>query len=549
MTRKETCPRCSAVRKNKTAKCCTVFDNGNKYCHHCGYDSSREGKPEVEYSRPSQNLPQVTSGEFREILATRGITTDVARRNKISWNGREVLFPYMQGQEIVNIKYLKCREDGDDRRFRQESGAKKIFYGLNDIIGEKDIFIVEGEWDKLACEVAGYENVASVPDGAPSPETKTYTTKFKFIDDCEHLFAAAERVIIAVDNDIAGKKLEDELVRRFDPQRCWLVKWPLDCKDANDVLVKYGMVKLMECLENPRQIPIDGVFTSGDYFDALDSLYEDGLQGGVSTGWPEVDRYYTVRPGEMTIITGIPSHGKSTWLTALTVNLTHEFGWKWSIFSPENQPLQRYMGIIAGMHVGKPFGKGYTERINKQELQESKKWLDEHYYFTQPNDNELTVDSLLKKAKETIDRYGVNAIILDPWNEIDSTRPSGQSETEHINLSLGKVRRFGRLHQVHMFIVAHPQKLQKDKDEKYPVPTAYEISGSAHWYNKGDAIIAVWRNPKDEAKEVIVYVQKVRFREVGRVGEIKMKHDVVTGRYSDVKGDSMARYAGEGHYE
>jgi twinkle protein len=535
MTKKEICPKCSVTRKNKTARCCTVFDNGNKFCHHCGWDSSKEGKPKVSYKKPSQVLPSGTSGEFREMLSKRGITEEVAKRNKISWNGKEVLFPYMQGEEIVNIKYR-----GKDKSFRQEAGAMKIFYGLNDIIGEKDIFIVEGEWDKLACEVAGYENVASVPDGAPSPETKTYTTKFKFIDDCEHLFAAAERVIIAVDNDLPGQKLEAELIRRFGKERCWLVKWPFDCKDANEVLMKHGMVKLMECLENPRQIPLDGVFTSGDYFGAIDSLYDNGLQGGKSTGWDEIDKYYTVRPGEMTIITGIPSHGKSTWLTALLVNLTHEFGWRHSLFSPENQPLQRYMGIIAGMHVGKPFGKGHTDRMTRPELEQAKKWLDEHFYFTQPNDNELCIDSLLDKAKETIKRYGVNTITLDPWNEIDSKRPSGISETEHINQSLAKVRRFGRLYQVHIFLVAHPQKLQKDKDEKYPVPTAYEISGSAHWYNKGDAIIAVWRDPKDETKEVVIYVQKVRFREVGKVGEIKMKHDVVTGRYSDI-GDFQSR--------
>ncbi len=306
--------------------------------------------------------------------------------------------------------------------------------------------------------------------------------------------------------------------------------------------MKHGMVKLMECLENPRQMPIEGVFTSGDYFDAIDSMYEEGLQGGNSTGWLEIDKYYTVRPGEMTIITGVPSHGKSTWLTALMVNLSHEFGWKHSVFSPENQPLQRYMGIIAAMHIGKPFGKGYTERMNRAELEEAKKWLDEHFYFTQPNDDDLRLDGLLDKARETIKRYGVNTIILDPWNEIDSTRKAGVSETDHINQSLGKVRRFGRLYQVHMFIVAHPQKLQKDQNEKYPVPTAYEISGSAHWYNKGDGIIAVWRDPKDETKKVEVHIQKVRFREVGKVGKVSMNHDVVTGRYSDL-GDFAQREA------
>lgn len=525
---RDTCPKCSQSRsRGQNIKCLTVFENGNSFCHHCGYDSSKEGQTVVEYKKPSQVLPQVTSGEFREILTKRGITEDVAKRNKISWNGKEIMFPYIHKGEIVNIKYR-----GKDKTFRQEAGAMKIFYGLDDIIGEKDIYIVEGEWDKLACEVAGYENVSSVPDGAPTPETKTYTTKFKFIDHCEHLLDAAERVIIAVDNDLPGKTLEAELVRRLDPERCWLVRWPEGCKDANDVLVKHGMVALMTCLENPKQIPIEGVFTVEDFFDDIDALYENGLRGGVSTGWAGMDNYYTIRPGELSIITGIPSHGKSTWLTALMINLTHQFGWKFSIFTPENMPLQRYMGIIASNHVGKPFSRGEHERISKEELQEAKAWMDDHYYFIQPEDNALGIENLIDKAKETVKRYGINALILDPWNEIDHKRPPGMTETEHINASLSKVRRFGRIYQVHTFIVAHPQKMMKNPSGNYPVPTAYDISGSAHWYNKGDAILSIWRDVNDEKKQVEIHVQKIRFREVGRVGKINLNFQIMTGRYS-----------------
>ena len=34
-----------------------------------------------------------------------------------------------------------------------------------------------------------------------------------------------------------------------------------------------------------------------------------------------LDEYYTVRPGEFTVLTGIPNSGKSNWLDALNVNL------------------------------------------------------------------------------------------------------------------------------------------------------------------------------------------------------------------------------------
>ncbi len=526
-----TCDRCSHLRsgKNKSIKCMIVFEEtGHKYCHHCGYDSAKEdkGQPERTYTKPSQKLPQVTSGEFTSMYRDRGITDAVIVRNRISWTGKEMMFPYFLRDEIVNVKYRS-----PDKSFRQEANAMKIFYGMNDIIGESDVYIVEGEFDKLACEVAGFENVVSVPDGAPSVEAQTYNTKFEFIDNWEHLFEGAERIIIAVDADAPGKKLEGELIRRFGPERCWLIHWPEGCKDANEVLMEHGMLGLMESLETPDQIPIDGVFTSEDYYEELLSLYDNGLQGGESTGWADVDELYTVRPGEMCIVTGIPSHGKSSWLTALTINLAKSLDWKFGVFTPENQPMQRYIASIAANYIEKPFKEGAHERMSREEVKEAAIWTGKHFYFMQPDDNSFQVGSLLKMAKNIVKRYGINGLVLDPWNEIDHTRRSGVTETEYISTKLTEIRRFARLYQCHVWIVAHPKMMMRDAKGDYPVPTAYDISGSAHWYNKADDIVVVHRDTAVEKKNVSIYIQKVRFREVGRIGEAHLSFEVMTGRY------------------
>lgn len=50
----------------------------------------------------------------------------------------------------------------------QIKGGEKILFGYDDVRDQKDIIIVEGEMDKLALNVAGFWNVVSVPDGAPS---------------------------------------------------------------------------------------------------------------------------------------------------------------------------------------------------------------------------------------------------------------------------------------------------------------------------------------------------------------------------------------------
>jgi hypothetical protein len=44
----------------------------------------------------------------------------------------------------------------------------QIFYGWDDIEGQEQIIVVEGEIDKLSLEEAGFQNATSVPNGAPA---------------------------------------------------------------------------------------------------------------------------------------------------------------------------------------------------------------------------------------------------------------------------------------------------------------------------------------------------------------------------------------------
>ena len=86
---------------------------------------------------------------------------------------------------------------------------------------------------------------------------------------------------------------------------------------------------------------------------------------------------------------------------------------------------------------------------------------------------------------------------------------------------------------MHVVIVAHPTKLRKDKNGSYPVPTPYDISGSAHWRNKADNAISVYRPNMTDYKDPSfeIHVQKIRFIEVGRVGKADLRYDYITGRY------------------
>ncbi len=117
----------------------------------------------------------------------------------------------------------------------------KIFYGYDDISEEQTI-VCEGELDKLSFDMCGDDLRASisVPFGAPSLKSTSFKDLDESLEHSHEKLSGVHRIVLAVDNDPAGKKLEEELARRLGKERCWRVIWPDGCKDANEVLVTYG---------------------------------------------------------------------------------------------------------------------------------------------------------------------------------------------------------------------------------------------------------------------------------------------------------------------
>jgi hypothetical protein len=99
--------------------------------------------------------------------------------------------------------------------------------------------------------------------------------------------------------------------------------------------------------------------------------------------------------------------------------------------------------------------------------------------------------------------------IAEAWVEAIIAQPE---HSGFISQLLGKLKRFSQNHGVHIWIIAHPVRLPRENG-KLPVPTLYDISGSAA--NKADVGLAMHRN-SPETKLVGIYVHKVRFKWVGK---------------------------------
>jgi twinkle protein len=512
-------------------------DTGCALCHHCGetfivkqHASSYGTPPPPVYTRPVYREHDGLADAAVAFFTGRGITRQVWERNRIGYEGGAITFPYYRDGEVINVKHR-----GRGKKFWLEQGAELLLYGTDDIAPGQPLVWVEGEMDKLAVECAGIVACVSPPNGAPPPNAKNYARHFAYLETQQAALDAVSRHIIAVDADAPGRTLQDELVRRLGPERCWLVTWPQGCKDANEVLEQYGADAVAGCIANARAVPVEGVFEVNDLRAAVLDLYERGLPEGVNAGSDLLARHYRPTPGQWTIVTGIPSHGKSTFIDWLIHGIARRNGWQFAVCSPENQPLQLHIARLATLETGKPFGTGPHRRMERAELGAALDALQEQFAFILPADD-FSIDNILAKAQATVYRRGIRGLVIDPWNEIEHTRPAGQREDEHISEVLTKIRRFARKYDVHVWLIAHPRTLQKvigEGDATYPVPTLYDISGGSQFRNKADMGLSIWRNTSEQGAPTQVHIQKVRFEHCGQIGMVELYYDPVTRRFND----------------
>ena len=172
------------------------------------------------------------------------------------------------------------------------------------------------------------------------------------------------------------------------------------------------------------------------------------------------------------------------------------------------------------------------DRMDRTELARAKEFINEHYFWIRPDtDNDtFTIDDILKSAKSLIMRYGINALIIDPYNKISHKIDGATSETNYVNEFLTKLTIFKQKYDIHIFLVAHPRKMMKGQDGSYDIPTLYDIAGSANFYNQVDNGITVYRNMAN--RTTTAYIQKVKFRHIGSLGSADFRYNLQNGRYT-----------------
>lgn len=518
-----TCPQCSHSRKKKKDKCLSVnLDKKVWHCHHCGWDGAIKEEVKKEYFKPI--FTNRTNLGERELawFDKRGISSATLNYFKITcqveWmpqknaNVNTIGFNYFRDEELINTKFRDA-----EKNFKLVKDAELIFFNLNALKNQSEVYICEGEIDCLTLHQSGLINVISVPNGA-----QLGNNNLIYLENCLKEVEHITKFHLCTDNDQAGRKLRHDLAERFGFENCDYIVFG-DCKDANECLQKYGAEKVMEYALRPIQFPLEGSFTISDLSDEIDDFYVNGLPKGAKTGIPDIDELLSFHEGYISVLTGIPSHGKTTLLDFLLVRLLVNEGWAGAFYSPENKPTKLHFSKIAQLLTGKSWD-GYN-RLTKAELEMVKEFLDEIFWFIKP-EKDYTIDSILSSVLQLKRRKGIKFFVIDAWNKLEHLEDS----TTYIGRVLDKIAVFCETNHVHCFLVAHPTKMKKQQDGlTYEIPTLYDISGSANFYNKADTGLSIYRD--FEKNKTYLIVQKIKFEHWGKTGKIELNYDPISRRY------------------
>lgn len=445
---------------------------------HLGIRDEMPPRARPTYKRPDKPQCQTPKSKVREWLLSRGLTEQTVADFRIGeqLRGDKVyaVFPYLRDGELVNAKY---RNPADKRDMRQEGGAEPCLFGWHLIDPKaRTVAITEGEIDAMTLHQAG----------VPALSVNAGAGNHQWIEsDWDRLERFGE-VYVCFDDDEAGRKGAEEVVRRLGAERCRVVKF--GAKDANDWLLSGACGEdFHEAIRTARPIDPEELVSIADFFEEAKALFYPDPAAPRNPRLLVGDRYeegFEFRRGELSVWTGINGHGKSLMLNQILLGLMHQ-GEGACVFSGEMPPAalaRRLIRQAAG-----------CERPTIAYIDAIAEWVRERMWLFNVQGS-AAIDRLLEVFAYASRRYGIGHFVIDSLMMTDVPEDGAGAFTAQ-KVAIQKLTGFAKKHRVHVHLVAHPRKA---KDES-AAPGKLDVSGSSKITDGADNLFSVWSAMKDES--------------------------------------------------
>jgi twinkle protein len=210
-------------------------------------------------------------------------------------------------------------------------------------------------------------------------------------------------------------------------------------------------------------------------------------------GFDPFDRVVAFEIGAMSVITGIPGHGKSTFMQFACHHLVKSENIRVGHFGFETHPhvLRDHLAKLNTGLFWCDMVAGQRESLMAR--------LDQHWRLVH-RVHDAGIGHHIGWLKEMIHTLAVRdqckMIVIDPWNELEHMPEKGESMTQYINFALQQIRVWAERWDCHISVVAHPRKIGND-GKVYP-PSGYDIAESAAFANKPSLGLTVFMDEGDD---------------------------------------------------
>lgn len=393
-----------------------------------------------------------------EYMKSRGISEEICRKYQIT-NDEEghVVFPFIDDKN--NLQFVKYRnphpEEGQSKEW-SERDRRAILFGMYQCnLNNSTLIITEGQIDSLSVAEAGFENAVSVPTGAKG---------FTWVPYCWDWMQNFEKIIVFGDHENEQITLFKEMAARWD-SKVWHVRVEdyKDCKDANEILQKYGAEQIRKCINNAVRLPVQEAIdlASVEYINPYDIPK-------VTTGIKHLDDLLCggLPFGQMILLTGKAGDGKSTFASQILVNALDQ-GHKIFAYSGElpNYVFRSWIDFQAAgsVNVEKCQGKwGFYHQLIPGVKEQISPWYKGRFWLYDNRVQGLSEEDpegLIKVIEKIIQQYGVKVVLLDNlMTGLDLEKNMGEDKYERQSLFVKMLIRIALQYNVLIILVAHKRK-------------------------------------------------------------------------------------------
>ena len=440
-----------------------------------GVGQSAEKKYKAPPEKPTPS-PKPEGVAYGFLTRTRKLDAETIKAFQVGTDNRAIVFPCLSPSGgLVNRSYRTIPAEGEKKRVWQDEGCAPCLFGWQALPASayesRTILLAEGQIDAMTWYQWGIPSL-SIPAG--SGQT--------WINYEWDNLAVFDKILIAFDQDEAGQRNADAVIKRLGPHRCHKVSYPY--KDANEALqAGRGPSEARKWASEAKAPSLEGMVTANDLESRL--LIESEPKPMplclpfFNKDW-NLEQGFYFRPGEITLWTGATGNGKSTFLNFLQMHLANakKFVFIASMEVKAETTLRRTIQSYWG-ECG----------LDKDALERS------HYisWLTEFGENicfadkvgYMDSDDLFGMMDFAFRRYGCSHFMVDSLMRIEGLEEDAKATGDFMN----RLANFAKQTGAHVHLVAHPRKMGAGQKAG-----AMDIKGSSLIANNADNIAGIARN-------------------------------------------------------